>query len=44
MAGLVIALVLFVALPVLSIRLGVDSRRPNAWTPGAEWRERDPRS
>jgi hypothetical protein len=44
MAALVIALVLFVALPVLAVRHGVDSRRPNAWSPGPEWRERDPRS
>ena len=44
MAALVIALVLFVALPVLSLRYGVDSRMPNAWSPGSDWRERDPRS
>jgi hypothetical protein len=44
MAALLIALVLFVALPALSLRYGVDSRRPNAWSPSSEWRERDPRS
>jgi multisubunit Na+/H+ antiporter MnhB subunit len=44
MAAVVIALVLFVALPVLSLRYGVDSRMPNAWSPGSDWRERDPRS
>ena len=44
MAALVIALVLFVALPLLSLRHGVDSRMPNAWSPAPDWRERDPRS
>jgi hypothetical protein len=44
MVALVIALVLFIGLPALSMRFGVDSRRPNAWSPSAEWRERDPRS
>jgi hypothetical protein len=44
MAALVIALVLFVVLPALAMRSGVDSRRPNAWSPSSEWRERDPRS
>jgi hypothetical protein len=44
MVALVIALVLFVGLPALSLRFGVDSRRPNAWSPDPEWRERDPRS
>jgi hypothetical protein len=44
MAGLIIALVLFVGLPALSLRCGVDSRRPNSWSPGPDWRERDPRT
>ena len=44
MVAVLIALVLIVAVPALSIRLGVDSRLPNAWSPGADWRERDPRS
>jgi hypothetical protein len=44
MTGLVIALVVFVGLPALALRHGADSRRPNAWSPNAEWRERDPRS
>jgi hypothetical protein len=43
MAALLIALIVFVALPVLSLRYGVDSR------PHGDWREayrpeRDPRS
>ena len=33
MAGLVIALVLFVGLPALALRHGVDSSRPNGWSP-----------
>jgi hypothetical protein len=44
MAALIIALVLFVALPALSLRSGVDTRRPSSWSPNPEWRERDPRS
>ena len=44
MAGLVIALILFVAIPALSLRYGVDSGRRNAWSPDVDWRERDPRS
>jgi hypothetical protein len=41
MAGLVIALVLFIGLPALALRYGVDTRRPNGWTPPSDWRERD---
>jgi len=41
MAGLVIALVLFVGLPALALRHGVDSSRPNGWSPPGDWRERD---
>ena len=44
MAGLIIALVLFVALPAFALRYGADSRRPNGWTPPCDWRERDLRS
>jgi hypothetical protein len=43
MAGLVIALVLFVGLPALALRYGVDSHRSNGWTPPSDWRERDVR-
>ena len=43
MAGILIALIVFVAVPALSLRYGVDSR------PQSDWRERyrperDPRS
>jgi hypothetical protein len=44
MTGLVIALLVFIAIPALSIRYGADSGRRNAWSPQADWRERDPRS
>jgi hypothetical protein len=44
MAGLIIALVLFVGLPALALRHGVDSRRPNSWSPDPDWQERDPRT
>jgi hypothetical protein len=44
MTGLVIALVLFVAVPALALRYGSDTRRPNGWTPPVDWRERDLRS
>jgi hypothetical protein len=44
MAGLVIALVLFIGLPALALRFGSDSRLPSSWSPQSDWRERDPRS
>jgi hypothetical protein len=44
MAGVIIALIVFVAIPALSLRHGVDSGRRNAWGPDVDWRERDPRS
>ena len=44
MAGLVIALIIFIAIPALSLRHGSDSGRRNAWSPDLDWRERDPRS
>jgi hypothetical protein len=44
MTGLLIALVVFIALPALSIRYGADSSRRNSWRPDVDWRERDPRS
>jgi hypothetical protein len=44
MTGIAIALIVFIAIPVLSMRYGVDSRPRSAWRPDVDWRERDPRS
>jgi hypothetical protein len=44
MTALVLGLVLFIGLPALALRYGVDSRGcSNGWRPPCDWRERDPR-
>jgi hypothetical protein len=44
MTGIVFTLVVFIGLPALAWRYGVDSRSHSSWSPPSDWRERDPRS
>ena len=44
MAGVIFTVVVFVGLPLLALRNGVDSRSHSSWSPPSDWRERDPRS